>query len=47
MLGISVFELKQKKLFLCPRREAEREEKGTHRTLETQLNVYVRFVTVI
>lgn len=43
MLGISVFELK-KKMFSCPRREAEREEQG--RTLETKLNVYVRFVTV-
>lgn len=46
MLGISVFELK-KKIVLVPREGGRKGREGTHRTLETQLNVYVRFVTVI
>lgn len=49
MLGISVFELKQKKNCSVSTEGGRkgREGEGTHRTLETQLNVYVRFVTVI
>lgn len=47
MLGISVFELKQKKNCSVSTEGGRKGREGTHRTLETQLNVYVRFVTVI